>query len=220
MPKGEIIDAGVMKFVPRKLAGLLLFVAAAQFFVGMLFAEALYPNYSISGNYISDLGATCDSAGACVIQQPAANIFNGSVFLLGALLVIAAYLLWRSLRWKVFAILVLLTGIGAMGVGVFPETAPLAHEITSDIAFIFAGISAIWAYRLTKAPMSYLSVILGVVCLVAIVLFTANVLLGLGVGGMERMIGYPVILWAIGFGAYLMAPGPESPPVPSALGVS
>lgn len=209
-----------MQLEPRKLAGALLFVAAAQFFVGMLFAEALYPNYSISGNYISDLGATCDNAGMCVIHQPTANIFNGSVLLLGVLLVIAAYVFWRTLGWKIFSILILLTGIGAVGVGVFPETAPLAHEITSDIAFIFAGISAIWAYRLTKAPMSYLSVSLGVVCLVAIVLFTANVLLGLGVGGMERMIVYPVVLWAVGFGAYLMAVGQDGRPARSASGAS
>jgi hypothetical protein len=44
--------------------------------------------------------------------------------------------------------------------------------------------------------ISYFSVILGVVNLVAIVLFTANVLFGLGVGGMEMMVVYPVIVWA------------------------
>jgi len=188
----------------------------------MLLAEAFYPGYSISGNYISDLGAYCNgifpNAGVCVIYQPTSNIFNGSVFLLGALLVVAAYVCWRPLRWRIFSILILLAGIGAMGVGVFPETAPIAHEITSDVAFIFAGISAIWAYRLTRAPMSYFSVILGLVNLVAIVLFTANVLFGLGVVGMERMIVYPVILWAVGFGSYLLNSGSEpllSPPTPA-----
>ena len=105
---------------------------------------------------------------------------------------------------KVFSILILLTGIGAMGVGVFPETNPVAHEITSDVAFLFAGLSAIWGYRLTRSPISYFSVILGVINLVAIVLFTANVLFGLGVGGMERMVVYPVIVWAVGIGGYLM----------------
>jgi len=208
-----------MKFEPRKLAGLLLLVAAAQFLMGMLFAEALYPGYSISGNYISDLGAFCNgvfpAAGVCVIYQPTSTIFNSSVFLLGLLLVIAAYVFWRPLRWRTFSLLVLLTGIGAMGVGVFPETFPVAHEITSDIAFIFAGISAIWAYRLAKSPMSYLSVILGVVNLVAVVLFTANILFGLGVGGMERTIVYPVVLWAVGFGGYLMSSETATVPSPS-----
>jgi hypothetical membrane protein len=208
-----------MSIERRRLAGALLFVGAAQFLVGMLLAEALYPGYSISGNYISDLGAYCNgtfpAAGVCVIYQPTSSIFNSSVFLLGVLLVVAAYVFWRPLGMKVFSILILLTGIGAMGVGVFPETYPIAHEITSDIAFIFAGLSAIWGYRLTKAPMSYFSVILGVVNLVAIVLFTANVLFGLGVGGMERMIVYPVVVWAIGLGGYFLnsetGTGPSSP---------
>ena len=209
-----------MKFEPQKLAGALLFVAAAQFLMGMLFAEALYPAYSISGNYISDLGAFCNgvfpAAGVCVIYQPTSTIFNSSVFLLGVLLAISAYVFWRPLRWRTFSLLVLLTGIGAMGVGVFPETSPVAHEITSDVAFIFAGLSAIWAYRLTKAPMAYLSIILGVVNLVAIVLFTANILFGLGVGGMERTIVYPVVLWAVGFGGYLMSSGTAPVPSPAA----
>jgi len=198
-----------------------MFVGAAQFLVGMLLAEALYPGYSISGNYISDLGAYCNgvfpNAGVCVIYQPTSNIFNTSVFLLGVLLVIAAYFLRRPNRMKAFSVLVLLTGIGAMGVAIFPETNPIAHEITSDIAFLFAGLSAIWGYRLAKPPMSYFSVILGVVNLVAIVLFTANVLFGLGVGGMERMIVYPVVVWAIGIGGYFMnsemgtGPAPPKP---------
>jgi len=185
-----------------------MFVGAVQFLVGMLLAEALYPSYSIAGNYISDLGAYCNgvfpNAGVCVIYQPTSNIFNTSIFLLGVLLVIAAYLFWRPQKMKVFSVLVLLTGIGAMGVAVFPETNPIAHEITSDIAFLFAGLSAIWGYRIAKAPMSYFSVILGLVNLVAIVLFTANVLFGLGVGGMERMIVYPVVVWATGIGGYFM----------------
>jgi len=217
MPKN--LDSAPVKIEPRKLAGALMFVGAAQFFVGLLLAEALYPGYSISGNYISDLGATCPQsdawsnyAGPCVIHQPTASIFDGSVILLGLLLVIAAYVFLRFVRWRIFAILLLFTGLGAVGVGVFPETAPLAHELTSDIAFIFAAVSAVWAYRLTRAPMNYFSAILGVVSLAAIVLVEANATAGLGVGGIERMIVYPVIMWAVGFGAYVMAPGPDVVP--------
>jgi hypothetical membrane protein len=131
----------------------------------------------------------------------------------------------RFLGRNVFSVLLLLTGIGAVGVGVFPETSALAHELTSDVAFIFAAVSAIWSYRLAKAPMSYFSVILGVVSLAAIVLDEANVTAGLGVGGIERMIVYPVIMWAVGFGAYTMAlgvepfaTGPSAPSVPESTG--
>lgn len=211
-----------MTFEPRKWAGALLFVGAAQFFIGMLLAEAMYPGYSISGNYISDLGAYCPQsdawsnyAGPCTIHQPTAAIFDGSVILLGLLVVVAGYLFLRFFHWQVFSVLLFLTGIGAMGVGVFSETAPLAHELTSDVAFIFAAISAIWSFRLTRGPMSYFSVFLGVASLVAIVLVEVSATAGLGVGGIERMIVYPVIMWAVGFGAYQMSPGPDALPGPS-----
>jgi len=189
------------------LAGLLVFVAAAQFFVGMLIAEALYPDYSISDNYISDLGATCTDTG-CVIYQPTANIFNASVILLGLLAVIGAYLFWRASHQMVFPILLLITGVGAMGVGLLPETAGVAHSIVSAITFVFGGVSALWSYTIVKSPFRYVSVILGAVGLIALVLYIARVTLGLGVGGMERMIVYPELLWALGLGTYLMAPFP------------
>jgi len=214
-------DAAAVKVEPQKVAGALLFVGAAQFFVGLLLAEALYPGYNISGNYISDLGAYCPQsnawtnyAGPCVVHQPTAIIFDSSVFLLGLLVAVAAYLFSRSAGRNVFSILLVLTGVGAMGVGVFPETAPLAHELTSDVAFIFAALAAVWSYRLVKAPLNYFSGILGAVSLAAIVLDEANVTAGLGVGGIERMIVYPVIVWAVGFGAYAMAPGLRVPPGP------
>jgi hypothetical protein len=38
----------------------------------------------------------------------------------------------------------------------------------------------------------------------ALVLFTAKIDSGLGVGGMERMIVYPVLTWGAGLGAYLI----------------
>lgn len=196
-----------MRFDPRTLAGLLVFVAAAQFFIGMLVAEAVYPGYSISDNYISDLGATCTETG-CVIQEPAATIFNSSVILLGALAVIGAYLFSRASHGKVLPILLLLTGIGAMGVGLLPETAGAAHSVVSLIAFVFAGVSALWSYTIVKSPFRYVAVLLGVIGLVALGLYIARVTLGLGVGGMERMIVYPELFWALGFGTYLMGHGP------------
>ena len=42
-----------------KIGGVLYVIAAFQFLVFELVAETLYPGYSVSNNYISDLGATC-----------------------------------------------------------------------------------------------------------------------------------------------------------------
>jgi hypothetical membrane protein len=185
-----------------KVAGALVFVGGSQFVLGMLIAEALYPGYSISQNYVSDLGA-----------GPSALIFNSSVFLLGLMVLASAYFIQRSFSNRLVTGLLILAGLGAMGVGIFPENYPAMHEIVSDIAFIFGGIAPIAAYRLVRKPFSYLSVMLGVLSLSALVLLSAEYtfglgeqyLLGLGPGGMERMIVYPILLWEVTFGGHLMA---------------
>jgi hypothetical membrane protein len=91
-----------------------------------------------------------------------------------------------------------------MGVGVFTEDAGMIHGVVSIIVFLFGALSAIASYRVSKPPLSYLSIILGLTGLGALTLFIAGNNLGLGVGGMERMIAYPVLLWGVGFGGHLI----------------
>jgi len=197
----------------RKIAGLLLFVGAVEFVFGLNIAEDLYPGYSVSTNYISDLGATCDAT--CNIVQPSSTIFNSSVFLLGLLVLVATFFIYRAYRTKLLTSLLGLSGIGAMGVGVFTETTPSMHWIVSLIAFLFGGFSAIASYRIVKAPTGYLSIVLGVLSLASLFLFISGEFLrlgnflGLGPGGMERLIVYPIMLWALGLCGYMMH-NPES----------
>jgi uncharacterized RDD family membrane protein YckC len=71
------------------------------------------------------------------------------------------------------------------------------------------------SYKFEKSPLFHVSVILGAVSLLAIVLFilghgSSGFYLGLGLGGMERFIIYPVLLWALGFGAYLIVESSET----------
>lgn len=187
----------------RHAAGVLLFIGAVQFIFGMLIAEFLYPGYSASMNYISDLGATCRTT--CIIHQPSASIFNTSVSLLGVLALVSSYLIWREFHNRLISLLLGLSGVGMVGVGLFPETAGIFHLITSFIAFFFGGLSAIATYKLVKAPFAYLSVLMGMISLIALALFISEIFLGLGPGGMERMIAYPLLLWVIGFGGNLMS---------------
>jgi hypothetical membrane protein len=182
-----------MKYENRKIAGSLLFIGGALGVLGIIIAEALYPGYSTSENYISDLGI-----------GPSSLVFNSSIFLLGALALSAAYFIQRAFNFKLFSILAAITGIGAMGVGLFPEDVEVLHVVFSFITFLFAGLSAITSYKLQKPPFSYFSVILGVTTLLALVLFASETFLGLGKGGMERMIAYPALLWTIGFGGHLI----------------
>jgi hypothetical membrane protein len=183
-----------MKYDNRKIAGSLLFIGAVLCVLGIIVAEALYTGYSTSENYISDLGV-----------GPSSLIFNSSLFLLGVLTVGGAYFIQRAFDFRLFSIFAAITGIGAMGVGLFPEDAGVVHVVFSFITFLFAGLSAIMSYKLQKQPFSYFSVILGVVVLLALVLFASGTFLGLGKGGMERMIAYPALLWAIGFGGHLIS---------------
>ena len=53
--------------------------------------------------------------------------------------------------------------------------------------------------------MSIAVIFLGGLTLGSLALFVLGIHLGLGPGGMEKMIVYPVILWGAGFGGYLMA---------------
>jgi hypothetical membrane protein len=194
--------SNIMKIADGRVAGTFFFAAASQFVLGLVIAEALYPSYSISLNYISDLGV-----------GPSAIYFNSSVFLMGLLMLIGACFLQRACDYKVLTVLLVLTAIGAMGVGVFTENFGAMHMIVSLIAFLFGALSAVFsavcsrvhAFKLLNTPFLAIAVILGLMSLAALALFAAKVYLGLSPGGMERMILYLILIWGSGFGGYLIA---------------
>jgi hypothetical membrane protein len=192
-----------MAYSNGKVAGTLIFIAVAQFVLALTISEALYSGYSISGNYISDLGV-----------GPSSNIFNSSIFLLGLLIIIGTYLLQSALKeYKLLTMMLILTAIGAMGVGVFTENFAIIHKVMSAIVFLFGGLSAIFSvicshihkFKLVKMPFSAVAVILGLMSLAPLALFAGKIDLGLGPGGMERMIAYQLLMWGAGFGGYLIA---------------
>jgi len=188
----------------RRIIGVLLFSGALLALFGIHLAEFLYPGYNVSGNYISDLGAKCRET--CIVYQPSAFIFNTSVILLGILIISSSFLIWKEFHSLIITALFGLSGLGAIGVGLFPETAGFLHVIVSFITFFFGAMAAIAASRIVKAPFSYFSVLMGLASISALVLYGLEINMGLGPGGMERMIAYPILLWAIGFGGYMMSP--------------
>lgn len=193
-----------------KIAGVLFFVAVTQFVLCFVAAEALYPGYSVSSNYISDLGV-----------GPSSLIFNSSIFLLGFLSIIGAYFLPRTIDFRVLTVLLILMAIGAMGAGVFTKDFTTIHGAVSSVAFMFGGLSAIASFKVLKRPFSVISVILGWMTLGALALFAGGLLtsgaftsieapvsslfLGIGPGGMERMIVYPALIWLAGFSGHLFS---------------
>ena len=106
---------------PLKLAGALLFTAGAAILMGIITAEALYPAaYSTFGNTISDLGGTRPPDS--VVLQPSAAIFDITMLVTGAMIVVAAWLVHRSFRRRAVTISLACYGIGVFGVGVLPPT--------------------------------------------------------------------------------------------------
>jgi len=190
----------------RHLAGVLFVIAVGEFFIGMMMAEATYPGYNISSDTISQLGSmVCH--GSCRFIQPAADIFNISVTVLGVIILIGGAALFREDR--PLSITVVITGLGAIGVGLTlaAHSAPILHGLVSLITFVFAGISALLSVREGGGVFAVICLVLGILSLASTVLFTLGIYMGLGIGGMERMIVYPVLVWGASFGGYLISKG-------------
>jgi len=174
---------------------MLIFVGTAALFSGIILSEALYPGYQVT-QVISDLGV-----------GPTAWLFNSTIFIFGIFLIISAYLLLNIGTNRYFIVLLGLAGAGATLTGLIAETQGVPHEIAAGMIFVSGGLCAITGYKVFRGPFSLLSPIFGSITLVATILLVSKIFLGLGMGGMERMIVYPLIIWALGAGAYLMSPG-------------
>ncbi|HLA82239.1 MAG TPA: DUF998 domain-containing protein [Thermoleophilia bacterium] len=194
------------------IAGALLFGMGIAALMGIITAEALYPaGYTTGGSEISDLGATRPPDS--IIHQPSASIFNSVMMVGGVFTIVAAFFLYRAFRRTVPAVLLGLFGLGVLGVGVFPGDHEPAHSVFALMTFVTGGLAAIAAYMVETSPFRYYSVLLGTVPLVSIILYAAlgdaNPMAGLGNGGIERWVTYPILLWVTGFGGHLMARGPS-----------
>lgn len=188
----------ITKEEEMKWAGVAFFAGNVEFILFMLIAEFIYPHYSVSGNYISDLGV-----------GSTAYIFNTSIIVMGLLVIATGYFIRNFSR--ILLIVFVLAGIGAMGVGIFNETLIIPHTILAIFAFSMSSIAPYFIIFRIKNIMSVMWVILGTIGLIALVLYLSGTLLnapglflGLGHGGMERMIIYPDLMWGIAFGGWLV----------------
>jgi hypothetical membrane protein len=106
-----------------------------------------------------------------------------------------------------------LLGIGVLGVGIFPGNIHPWHPIFADTAFLAGGLAVLLSSRVTPQPVRTIFAVMGAVSL----LFTvAGVFLAewgpfarLELGGVERWMVYPVVLWLVGFGGFLTASRPD-----------
>lgn len=178
-----------------RYAGTFLFAGAAQFILLMMAAEAIYPNYSVSGNWISDLGIGASSL-----------VFNSSIILFGACVIAGAYFLFKEYNDWLFLSILCVAGLGAIGVGIFVETNVIPHTIAALLAFFFGAAGAIYSGSKIDWPFSIFCRALGIISLAALALtITQAHYLGLGPGGMERMVAYPILIWCLAFSGAMLA---------------
>jgi hypothetical membrane protein len=185
----------------QRLAGLLLFVLAAQFMTVIMLTASMAIGYDFNGAAISDLG----------VIETTAVIFNVSLIAVGVLNIVGGYLLYRSHGRAWILVLFVLAGLGAIGAGVVPLGTSDLHSLFAVLAFLFFNLEAIAIGTLVGGPMRAISIAAGAIGLVFMVLMVigdAGETAAFGVighGGTERMIVYPAMLWMLAYGGYLLA---------------
>jgi hypothetical membrane protein len=202
-------------------AAALWLLGSLQFIVAMIVVQLAWtghPGYSLSANYISDLGNThCGpwpSATSPDLCSPWHDVFNGSVIVLGILVILGVLLVRTGFpprRTSAFGrLLIAVAGIGPIGVGVFPENVNgTVHGIASLLAFVVGSLALIVLglamFRDTRwnGYRAY-TILSGLLGLVASILFAVGIDAGLGPGGMERLIVAPLLLWLIVASVHLL----------------
>ncbi len=199
----------------RVRAAGLVWMCAVQFFIAQAIVQYAWTTpYSLAGNFISDLGNTvCGMYNGLYVCSPWHQWMNISFLLQGFIILIGAILARpifqrERLRTLVFVLLVL-TGLGMIGVGIFPENVNnMGHVIAAGIQFVTGNIALVLIGVTGKnvglrRRWFTLSVVLGTAGLAATLLFVNGYGLGLGVGGMERIAAYTFPVWLITAGLLL-----------------
>ena len=179
------------------------------------------PTYSLTQNYISDYGAVhCGEHAGRFVCSPLYAVFDVSIVVMGVLLIIGVVLMItafpaRTSR-RVGLGLLVLAGLGSAGVGLSPEDVNLTiHTVSALLAFLAANLAllvlALVMFRDTRWDgYRIYTFVSGLVGLVALGLFAAGAYNagGLwadwGVGGMERTIVAPVLVWAVVASVHLL----------------
>lgn len=190
------------RFDTTTLSGSFFLLGGVQWFLGMLAAESWYDGYSSRIDYVSDLGT-----------GPTALIYNLSVFMLGAFIVLGTFFLYKANKGRILPILLTISGIGAMGVGIFPANLQPMHSVFTLLAILFGSFAAVGSFTYQTKPMSIISVVLGLMSFILAMVFipylglpfgSTETFLGMAKGSMERWAINPILAWIIAFGSYLM----------------
>ncbi|MDB5168948.1 MAG: hypothetical protein JWO41_304 [Candidatus Saccharibacteria bacterium] len=193
------------------LLGPAFWLLSLQYFLAQLVVSAYWDRpYSWLNNTISDLGNTaCGDFNSRFVCSPQYALMNASFILFGVTMLLGSALLYHEFKKSRLSALGFagmgLAGIGTLLVGVFPEnTVAFMHVFGAALPFLIGNISLGLLGRALDIPrpLRIYTVLTCIITLSALVLFVSKHDLSLGIGGMERLVGYPQTLWLIVFGVY------------------
>lgn len=196
-------------YADSSIGGFGLVLAGFLGFMGIITAEVLYPNYS-TRQEISDLGSTVPPNP--IIHEPSATIFNSTMLITGAIVLLSTYFVYRASNRRGFPLALGIFGFGAVGVGLFPGNVTPWHGLFALLTFSVGGITVVLSSRAVSRPFSFLCGLFGGISLVVLgSVFVYGLFVGgphplefLGSGGIERWVAYPLILWLPAYGGYLL----------------
>ncbi|WP_235564950.1 DUF998 domain-containing protein [Modestobacter sp. Leaf380] len=172
----------------RYLLGSLAWLLTLQFFVLEAVAIARFPGYSRTGQVISDLGTDL---------SPGAALMNASFIAQGVLIVAGGVLLRPGLiglGGRLAVVLLSAAGVGTLLVGLFPsDTGGAAHTVGAILYLLGGGLGLMalaYAVRPRSEAVGTTLALLGLVGVIATVLFGTAVTGLLGEGGTERLAAY------------------------------
>jgi hypothetical membrane protein len=199
-------------------------IGVVQYAVVQILAAAAWARpYSLTNNYISDLGehrlrdVPCAARDGLlrVLTRPCAMNASFAVFgvptVAGALLLRRIWPTGRLAHWALA--LWLLSGLGKIIVGLVLENTHIGLHLLGALNVPLGSIAILLlslAIRRTSHTVSVIGIVVAVVGLVGSFLSTAGefagswLYLGLGVGGTERLASYPGSLWMLWIGLIAM----------------
>jgi hypothetical membrane protein len=190
----------------RTAVGAWLCVAALPLFLmaQLLVAGAWRTPYSWSANNISDLGNVgCGPWGdnRRYVCSPLHHVMNTGFVLIGLLIVSGVILLWGSahLGNRASNLMILLAGCGYVVVGLAPaDLHENIHVVVGAIPIFFAGNAAMVLAAIGSGrphAVGFIALLLGAVGLRGTLLFLQHRYLGLGMGCMERVAAWPLLIF-------------------------
>jgi len=194
------------------LVGPAFYAVSLQLFLTQWFVASRWPTqYSYAANVISDLGNTaCGQFGDRYVCSPWYGWMNASFIVLGATMIAGSTLIYQEFRRSRASLIgfsmMAAAGFGTILVGLAAEnTYPPIHATGAFLVFVFGNLAMIIlgsSLQISRAFRAY-SIASGVIALIALYLFMTRHYLGLGQGGMERLVAHPQTVWLTLFGLYM-----------------